>query len=89
MDDDNLPSDNLQQGNQGNQTILSKNLLDSKTDNKNNYHRFVCEQPFQERDDDDEMIKRHKAAYVLCTILFIFVGIDIFIEVHFKFYNYK
>ena len=55
LDDYNPPSDNLLQGYQ---TIPSKNLLDSKTDN-NNYHRFVCEIPPQERDEMKKIIKQH------------------------------
>ena len=70
-----LDDDNLQQGYQ---TIPSKNLLDSKTDNNNNYHRFICEQPPQER---EEMEKSHKTALVLFIVLILFIVIDIILEV--------
>ena len=43
-DDDNPPSDNLQQRNQ---TIPSKNPLDSKSDNSKNYHRLNVNNHFK------------------------------------------
>ena len=79
VDDDNPSTDNLQQGNQ---TIPLKNILDSESDNNNNYHRFECEQPVQVRNKG--MNKKQKISLVLFIILILLVVGDIITEVYYK-----
>ena len=79
VDDDNPSTDNLQQGNQ---TIPLKNILDSESDNNNNYHQFECEQPVQVRNKG--MNKKQKISLVLFIILILLVVGDIITEVYYK-----
>ena len=77
LDDDNLLSDNLQQGNQ---TIPSENTSDSQANNNNNYHQFECEQPVQVK--KKRMEKRHKLALIYFILIILLIAVDIVVEVY-------
>ena len=75
-DDDNPPTDDLQQRAQ---IITLENTSDSKFNYNNNYYRFECEQPDQVRNKG--MNKYQKMSLVLYIILILLVAGDIILEV--------